>query len=91
MHPTSGEVCLHNERFLGLNIKTGLLNVYLEQITLSLVMILCSFLHYRGYVLAFETKHGTLPRLLLLPSTYTDLFPSLTQNTFSSWLSTVQM
>lgn len=66
-----------------------MLNVYLEQITLSSEIF--SFFHYRGYVLAFEIKRGTLPCLLLLPSIYTDLFPSLTQNTFSVWLSTVQM
>lgn len=79
-------MCLHN-RFLGLNIKTGSLNGDLEQITLSSEI---SF-HYRGCVLAFEIRSGTLPCLLLLPSIYTDLFPSLTQNTFSVWLSIVQM
>lgn len=93
MHPISGEMCLQNERFPGLNIKTGLFNVYLEQITLSLVMILWLFFssHLRGRMLAFEIKCGTLPCVLLLPSIYTDLLPSLTQNTFSIWLSTVQM
>lgn len=49
------------------------------------------YFHYRGYVLAFEIKSGTLLCLLLLPSIYTDLFPSLTRNTFSVWLSTVRM
>lgn len=34
-YPISGD----NVRFLGLDIKTGLLNVYLEEITLPLVMI----------------------------------------------------
>lgn len=49
------------------------------------------YFHYRGYVLAFEIKSGTLLCLLLLSSIYTDLFPLLTWNTFSVWLSTVRM
>lgn len=56
MHPTSGEVCLHNERFLGLNIKTGLLNVYLEQITLPLVMILLFFSPLQRLCASFWNK-----------------------------------
>lgn len=56
MHPISGEMCLHKERFLGLDIKTGLLNVYLGQITSSWVMSLYFCLPLQRLCASFWNK-----------------------------------